>query len=686
MTRWETGNTVENRGWMFLQAEKPVKLKSLILMQTVNTEYLELFEALYSDIASVYPATIQTEFARDLETVVSRFWSEGLGFLTKVLPQVGRAIDFALSNGSVLQVPNFSRRRGSKLPSFLGWLIGQVFSAEGLELGSPNPVALMHIRQLLGFLSKLEMPYASHEEERVIAQFVKADEEVGLLPIIREPKTVSIIKGAESILAQVLDGVDPLDINPKHGPGSVATGERKSQKPYFKRDYANLTEVYPLDSHFYYNANHISDRLSPQGLMTLDVDGGLRPWENLSVGTAKVVLVPKDSRGPRLISMEPLEYQWIQQGQCERLVSRFESHWITKGHLNFTDQEINRLLALSSSGFLSGSSESWNLVQSMPACARPKSLDLVTLDMKEASDRVSYQLVSALFPLNWVTALMASRTDATTLPNGIRMQMNKFAPMGSAVCFPVEAACFFALAVSAIMHHRPHLTLAQARARVWVYGDDIICYQEDYLVVEHILTSVGLLLNRHKCCTSGSFRESCGMDAYQGICVTPLRIRKRVDTSLTASSLMAYVSYSNEAFARGYTTLAWLIELSVRDKTTLPIPFSNEEVGGVLWYRPYANARKLNKQHGIRTRFNRDLHFLEAYSFVPRAVIETGYETTYETYFYSMSQRRFSPAEDPQKLADVNPRVELDGSLLPGQYSVPRRVSPKRGWKQISYR
>lgn len=654
-------------------------------MKTTYVEYIEMFTALYSDIASAYPALKQTEIVRDLECLHTRFRNEGLSFLTKTIPALGRAIDYALANGSILQAPSFSRKKGSKLPKFIGWLIGQVFSAEGSELDHSSATALMHIRQLLGFLSKLEMPYAEHEESRVIDQFVKADEEVGMLPVISDSDTISQLKGATSILAQVLLGLDPLDINPKHGPGSVATGERKPDKPYFRRDYRALTEVYPLDHYFYYNANHMSDRLGPEGLMTSDSEGNNYPWEELESGTAKVVLVPKDSRGPRLISMEPLEYQWIQQGQCERLVKRFESHWLTRGHLNFTNQEVNRSLAKASSAFLSGSPTSWDLVRSMPACSRPGSLDLVTLDMKEASDRVSYQLVAALFPLIWVEALMASRTTSTLLPNGVQMAMNKFAPMGSAVCFPVEAACFYALSVSAIMHHRPYLTLAQAKKRVWVYGDDIICHREDYPVVERLLTSVGLTLNRHKCCTHGSFRESCGMDAYKGIQVTPLRLRKRVDVALTANSLMAYVSYSNEAFARGYTTLAWVIETLVRDNTTLPIPFSNEDVGGVSWCRPHANARSLNKQHGIRTRYNRDLHFLEAYSFAPRAIVDTGYRTTYETYFFSMSQKRFPPASDPQKLTNLLEESFVE-QLLPGQYSVPRRVAPKRGWKQISYR
>jgi hypothetical protein len=155
-----------------------------------------------------------------------------------------------------------------------------------------------------------------------------------------------------------------------------------------------------------------------------------RGLERLPAGTAKVVLVPKDSRGPRLISAEPLEYQWIQQGVGRSIVAHLEAHHLTKGRVNFTHQEVNRRLAQESSA----------------------TLELATLDLKDASDRVSLELVRRVFKNTpeLVRALEAIRTDATLLPDGRVQSLKKFAPMGSAVCFPVEAFVFWAILTASI--------------------------------------------------------------------------------------------------------------------------------------------------------------------------------------------------------------------------------------------
>jgi hypothetical protein len=82
---------------------------------------------------------------------------------------------------------------------------------------------------------------------------------------------------------------------------------------------------------------------------------------------AKLTAVPKDSRGPRLICVHPKEAIWIQQGQRLKLEAAITSSNLTKGRINFTDQTVNGGLALESS----------------------KSGRLATLDLKEASDRIS---------------------------------------------------------------------------------------------------------------------------------------------------------------------------------------------------------------------------------------------------------------------------------------------------------
>lgn len=111
--------------------------------------------------------------------------------------------------------------------------------------------------------------------------------------------------------------------------------------------------------------------------------------------------------------------------------------------------------------------------------------------------------------------------------------MTKFAPMGSACCFPIEAAIFWALAIaamypstkaiySAFFHRRarqiPHME------RVSVFGDDIIIpnrYAESYCT---LLEDLGLTVNHTKSYTSGPFRESCGADYYDGTDVSIVKV------------------------------------------------------------------------------------------------------------------------------------------------------------------
>jgi hypothetical protein len=142
-----------------------------------------------------------------------------------------------------------------------------------------------------------------------------------------------------------------------------------------------------------------------------------------------------------------------------------EAHSLTSGLVNFTDQGINRYQAYRGS------------------ITRESS----TLDLKDASDRVSLALVENLFPNNWVEALKACRSAMTELPNGDIVTLSKHAPMGSALCFPVMALCIWAiLTATANMAQTAHAVkvsgrLSESRKRfnwaepVYVYGDDIIC-------------------------------------------------------------------------------------------------------------------------------------------------------------------------------------------------------------------
>jgi hypothetical protein len=521
----------------------------------------ELIVRLYRDLAArcVIPASSQLQ---DCKTLKQRSASEGMSFLTKTLPSLGKCLDKALASDCPFPEPvGFALRKNSRFPKFLGDFWDLIFNAEGLvaqpcadewghsiegdhilhhdwrrntqavyERTHKQLEAVRAVRQICYLLYKLEGAHSKDSELATIRQFIQTD---GLLP---EPDaelsitatTACALENAKLIVHRVLCGnrgenLDLHNITPGHGPGAVATGEAAWEKMKFSRYYECLDEVYPYSDYFFFNYTHLVDHLEDlEGLTTLQH------------GSAKVCLVPKDSRGPRLISMEPLEFQWIQQGQLRALVHHLERQEHTAGFVNFTNQEINRGLALSQS------------------CSTMD--DFVTVDMKEASDRVSCWLVNQLFPEHILKCLYACRSSHTMLPSGELLRLKKFAPMGSAVCFPIEALTFWALAVGSLRHIRVASDF-ESLPPVYVYGDDLIIRKGDLGLIQPVFEELFLEFNKDKCCTGRFFRESCGMDAFKGECVTPTRIKASwVDRSLPAA--LSYISYSNHLYVKGLISSA----------------------------------------------------------------------------------------------------------------------------------
>jgi hypothetical protein len=227
-----------------------------------------------------------------------------------------------------------------------------------------------------------------------------------------------------------------------------------------------------------------------------------------------------------------LEYQWIQQGLGRKLVQLFESSKLTKGQINFTRQDINQQLATSSS----------------------TTRQFATLDLKDASDRVSLELVRRIFggTPEVLRALEATRTTETRLPTGEVVHLSKYAPMGSALCFPVEAYVFWVTLVSAMVQ-TTRMPLQKVSKLIYVYGDDIIVPTTWAERCIHVLESVGLRVNTSKSCIHGFFRESCGVDAFKGVNVTPIRLKKLwTGRRSDGTAFVSYTALANSLLERGY--------------------------------------------------------------------------------------------------------------------------------------
>lgn len=505
-------------------------------LETLNSQfevYLDLIVALIQ--CDPLRANRQKDLKHDIETVKSRCYAEGLSFLTKTLPKLGKALDNGLSRTEFLLPREFKHAHdNTSIPAFLQAYFNLVFDESGALLTDASPGAVKHLRQVLFFAYKLELPYSTESESAVMATFVETDRDLKLSDDERLDRELHL---ASIITARVFEGFDPKDIEPRHGPGAVATGEKLESKFEFARLYSSIHSVFPYYDYFVVGgARELLDRVRWYKSLT-----------RLDHGCAKVVLVPKDSRGPRLISCEPLEYQWIQQGLGRKLMRHLETNWFTKGNINFTYQKINQRLALEGSLL----EKSWS-----------------TLDLKDASDRVSLELVRKVFSKTpeLLRALEACRTTETQLPDGRRVALNKFAPMGSALCFPVEAYIFWVLMVAARVapvtrgDSVPWRDVKSRGEVTYVYGDDIIVPETEAAECVHALERADLKVNMQKCCFTGPFKESCGVDAFKGVMVTPLRLRKQWSgRSSDGNAYAAYSSLANALALKGYKLASDLI-------------------------------------------------------------------------------------------------------------------------------
>jgi len=628
---------------------------------------------------------------RDVSTLQRRTAAEGLGFLTKTLPSLGKSINSSLL-GKRLQIPQFSKKRGTAIPHFMKGLLSRIFDDDGVVRDDADICAITDMNQFCFMFYKLEVPYDPKTEGKVLHKFTKTD---ASLPVDFSHLGTSasrlepiVLEEARSLLTGLLRNFSPDTIIPRHGPGSVATGERTHEKMHFKRIYSSAEEYYPAAEYYYLNDRHLFDAWDDYMLL-----------EHVDRPEAKVMLVPKDSRGPRLISAEPLEIQFLQQGLGRKLVQWIERHPLTRGRVNFKDQRINRRLALQ--GSIDGS---WS-----------------TLDLTDASDRVSLALVKSLFADTPILGhLLALRSLTTVLPNGETVEMQKYAPMGSALCFPVEALCFWALAAACI-HVYGGKSLRQACATTYVYGDDIIVRGGDEVFLLQNFHYFGLRLSEKKCCYTGHFRESCGCDAYKGEVITPVKVKKLPPRSRTdGQSFASWVAVSNLLQQKAYYRAAAYI-LNYVEQTFGLLPLSERDPHRVrplekvarsrqvslgtndqliqcaaveisdscpCWYvriKPGVDDQKLHQRiPKSRIKYNRDLQRYEYRTLGLTGVRLILPTPTWRTLsgWRSLSSFRELGASD---WSELYRHFLADMGTVPGVYTLPRRIKLKRGWTCLAY-
>jgi len=494
-----------------------------------------------------------TSTTQDLKTILRRVEHEGFSFLTITLPKFGSDFERCLDQGFVdsNSFSGFQRRGG--LPVFLQGFLSLVFDRDsGCLLDEPSITSIRSVRQLTLMFGKIELPCTEDRVKAAMVQYIKTDRDVHQSDLRLKASELyrleDFVRVSRLLWADYFSAVDSRIYNdgvlPKHGPGATADKLRGNAKYNVRLWTRRLDEVFP---HW--------ENLIPSESFLERTDGVtiLEPGDEIAV---KVISVPKTLKTPRIIAIEPTCMQYMQQGILSVMmeeVARFDNvhHFVSS-----KSQEPNQWLARE--GSISGT--------------------LATLDLSEASDRVSNEHVRLLLAPHraFREAVDATRSRKAHVLGYGDIPLSKFASMGSALCFPMEALVFATIVFMGIERERgQHLSRSDVKSfygKVRVYGDDIIVPVEYVYSVIRELETFGFLINSNKSFWTGKFRESCGKDYYDGYDVSVARVRNLLPESRRHADLLtATVSTRNQLSKLGYEeTVSFLDEWIER---LIPFPY-----------------------------------------------------------------------------------------------------------------
>jgi hypothetical protein len=371
-----------------------------------------------------------------------------------------------------LEYKEFNKRLASE------WDFGERPEIFGYTLPiNGDPDSLRTIRQWVGFFSR---EHASVSNDIIRENLAAAAKRLGTTPSVFSitPRELYAIQAE---VENLIGPTPPLlvDLIGKHGPGAVATGEKGFQKYHFSQTYLKIDALIGGDSECLF-------RLPDAPPLVLE----------RTDPTTRIVTVPKDATSTRIISAEPLSMQFLEQGLKHWFYARFKSY---RGNpVPLEDQSVQRRRAQEGSFCTSWGRRARNC----------------TIDLTDASDSIKCCHVRMLFPKEWQELLFALRSEYARFPGGGLLKLETFAPMGSAICYPIECIVFLAAARAAARLS----ALEGDRVLVSSVGDDIICPAYSFHYTLDLYSRLGFVPNVRKCCGPNTrFREACGGDYWDGV-------------------------------------------------------------------------------------------------------------------------------------------------------------------------
>lgn len=561
-----------------------------------------------------------TSTRRDLQEIAHRFEHEGWSFLTITLPAFANDFHRSLESKQVLPSLFAGFQKQGQLPRFLGGLLEQVFErGSGRLLDDPSITAIQAIRQVTMAFGKIELECSYERVQAAYQEYIKCESDVRAGDRARSSHDLMDYGRVAHLLWRSLNSrldrkIYNGELTPAHGPGATADGLKGNQKYTLKEWTMRMEPLFPF-----------MEWGVPSYSLYEWVDGHVDFREPGRERPVKVIHVPKTLKTPRIIAEEPTCMMFMQQAILSEMKEEFRTDFYARNLICFDSQVPNQQLAKEGS-----------------ATGR-----LATLDLKEASDRVSNQLVRELFAnfphLSEAVQVVRSRTADV---QGEIIRLSKYASMGSALTFPIEAMVFCTLVFLGIERalNRP-LTRQDINSlvgQVRVYGDDIVVPVEYVDSVILTLEHFGAKVNVNKSFWNGKFRESCGADFYAGTPVDVARVRRVFPESRKdGSEVEAIVSLRNQLFELAYEeTVAWLDARIQRILPYFPVVTRNS---GALGRWAHGDVFDVTHRHRQEQR-----PLVKAYVSVPRIPKNSidGYPALLKVFL----KRGQTPFEDPRHL------------------------------------
>jgi hypothetical protein len=596
---------------------------------------LGLCEAQFKDCAAQYPA-LAKEFNRDLSRLRSAVERNGVQFVLDTMPAFKKHFDQCLSKRHLTpsNLLHFgSWKPGWTVPRFLRGLILRVFDRTGALKPDPDVQAIRLIRQLLGVARRFRVECKPKDKSNAVREFVRTDLEVrvptldwvgdsdldpaglahiSFTDICAQPdesnqgsfpwfevstlnyEHARCIQQVADLISACLGHYDPSDWKFRHGPGALSDNPFGTYKYAFTNWPDRLDRIFPMAD--FASANYA---LWKDSTLYKSSD-----WEVRKEYPAKLCAVPKTLSTPRLIASEPKSLQWCQQNIRDYLYDRVSGS-IISNFVEFNRQDRNGELALEAS-------------HSQSHC---------TIDLSSASDRISCWHVERLFRRspNLLDACRATRSVyirqeiCRRTPKFVRLR--KYSTMGNATTFPVQSLFFLAISLGSLCYTRAlrvseRNIAALGNRQVRVFGDDLIVPDDCAGATIDALSALGLKVNTAKTFLTGSFRESCGVDAYDGEDVTVVSVLN-APTQARPGSVSSSVDVHNNLCNKGYYWTAHYVRKTV-EQLRYKIRAVPHGSGLFGWYPNYIDRDPI-----LKTRINHDLQVREVRCHNPRVKVDT---------------------------------------------------------------